>query len=248
MRNPEMSPSAPHQFHQHSPDQRFYARGYSGSGGHGSPAMPRPFPMDQRSPNMWGGPRSPYVNHFPGPPPRGMNSPRGPFVNQFPSQLPRDMISPSFVSGPRGNSYPNQTQDMVNHLSPSPSPGYQGSSSPGGGSHGHRGNMTPSPRFGSGRGFGSHGRRFSSDESSRPEQFYNPSMLEDPWKVLQPGIWRPVAPLRSSANTSESWISKFNTKKARVSDASSGRSSSQPSLAEYLAASFNEAANNTPGE
>lgn len=241
-----MSPSPTHQFHQRSPDQRtFYARGFRGSGGLGSPAMPRPFPLNQGAPDMWRGPGRPFVNHFPGHPPRGMSSPRSPFVNQFPSYPPREMSSPSLVSGPRGNSYTNQAQDRVNYHNPSPSPGYQGSSSPRGGGRGHRGNMTPSPRFGSGRGAGSHGRRFSSDESPRLEQFYNASMLEDPWKVLQPGIWKTVAPLSSSANPSESWISKFGTKKARVSEPTS-RSSSQPSLAEYLAASFNEAVDNAP--
>ncbi|XP_038902109.1 protein SICKLE [Benincasa hispida] len=224
LRNPEMSPSSTHQFHQYSPDQRtFYARGVSGSGGHGSPAMPRPFPMDQGA-HMWHGPRRPLVNQFPSHPPR--------------------MSSPSHVSGQIGNSYTNPTQDRVNTHSSSPSPGYQGSFSPGRGGHGHRGNMTPSPRFGSGRGAGSHGRHSLSDKSSGPEQFYNASMLEDPWKVLQPGIWTTIP----SLNPSDSWISKFGTKKARVSNSSSGRSSCQPSLAEYLAASFKEAVEDAPNE
>ncbi|CAK9309085.1 unnamed protein product [Citrullus colocynthis] len=219
VRNPEMSPST-HQFHQYSPDQRtFYARGFSASGGHDSPAVPRPFPMDQGAPHMWRGPRRP-------------------FVNQFPSHPPMEMSSPSHVSGPRGNCYTNPNQDRANYHSSNPSPGYQGS-------HGHHGHMTPSPRFGSGRGTGSHGRHSSSDKSPGPEQFYNASMLEDPWKVLQPCIWTTNSPLSNSVKSSESWISKFGTKKARVSD-SSGRSGSQPSLAEYLAASFKEAVEDAP--
>ncbi|XP_022148514.1 M-phase-specific PLK1-interacting protein [Momordica charantia] len=239
-----MSPSPTHQFHQHSPDQRmFHARGFNGSGCHGGPAIPRPFPMDRGTPGIWSGPRSPFVNQFPGHPPRGMSSPRSPFVNHFPSHPPRDMSSPSIVPGPRGNSYTNPMQDRVNYHTPSPSSGYEGSPSPGRGSHGFCGNMTPTSRFGSGRGSSYHGRHFSSNKSLRPEHFpfYNESMLDDPWKDLQPGIWRTTA----RANSSESWISRSRMKKARVSEPFSS-SSSQPSLAEYLAASFNEAVDDAP--
>lgn len=189
--------------------------------------MPRPYAVNQGDLHMWRGPR-------------------GPFVNQFPTQPPREMNSPSHVSGPRGNPYTNPTQNRANYRSSSPNPGFRGSFSPGRGSYGHHGNMTPSPRFGYGRATGSHGRHSSSDKSG-PEQFYNISMLEDPWKVLQPCIWTTIAPLSNSAKPSEYWISKFGTKKARVSDSSSSRSSSQqPSLAEYLAASFKEAIEEAP--
>ncbi|KAA0043023.1 hypothetical protein IC582_025376 [Cucumis melo] len=228
LRNPEMSPSSTHQFHQYSPDQRtFYARGDSEAGGYGSPGMPRPYAVNQGDPHMWRGPRRP-------------------FVNQFPTHPPREMNSSSHVSGPRGNSYTNPTQDRAKYRSSSPNPGFHGSLSPGRGSHGHHGNMTPSPRFGYGRGTGFHGRHSLLDKYG-PEQFYNVSMLEDPWKVLQPCIWTTIDSSSNSAKPSESWISKFGTKKARVSDSSSGRSSSQqPSLAEYLAASFKEAIEDAP--
>ncbi|KAA0041755.1 ACT11D09.5 [Cucumis melo var. makuwa] len=229
LRNPEMSSASTHQFHQCSPDRRmFYARGDSEAGGHGSPGMPRPYAVDQGDPHMWRGSKRP-------------------FVNQYPTHPPREMNSPSHVSRPRGNSYTNPTQDRANYRSSSPNPGFLGSFSPGRGSHGHHGNMTPSPRFGYGRGTGSHGRHSSLDKSPGPEQFYNVSMLEDPWKVLQPCIWTTIAPSSNSTEPSESWIStKFGTKKARVSDSSSGRSNSQPSLAEYLAASFKEAIEDVP--
>jgi hypothetical protein len=99
--------------------------------------------------------------------------------------------------------------------------------------------MSPGSGWSSGRGRGSH-------TPQGPERFYNESMLADPWKFLKPVLWRSVGGPVNSLNTpysSRSWTGKsHDTKKARVSEASN-KSSSQPSLAEYLAASFNEALN-----
>jgi hypothetical protein len=75
-------------------------------------------------------------------------------------------------------------------------------------------------------------------------------MLEDPWKFLKPVVWRSVSVYVNSLNTpdsSKSWITKsLSTKNPKVSEPSN-KSSSQPSLAEYLAALFNEAVNSAPG-
>ena len=46
--------------------------------------------------------------------------------------------------------------------------------------------MSPVLGHSSGRGQGSHARL------SGPQQFYNQSMLEDPWKFLKPVEWRRV--------------------------------------------------------
>lgn len=74
-------------------------------------------------------------------------------------------------------------------------------------------------------------------------------MIEDPWKPLKPVIWKTVNAHASSMNTPDSlnsWLPKsMAMKRAKVADAPS-QSSSQPSLAEYLAASFNEAADHEP--
>lgn len=105
-----------------------------------------------------------------------------------------------------------------------------------------------SPSFGqsSGRGRGSHTHLSAQDRPLGREKFYNASMLEDPWKFLKPVSWRGgYAPLNNvnTPDSSKSWTTKpHGTKKPRVVEASNN-STSQPSLAEYLAASFNEAVN-----
>ncbi|KAJ7958910.1 Hydroxyproline-rich glycoprotein family protein, putative isoform 2 [Quillaja saponaria] len=130
-----------------------------------------------------------------------------------------------------------QVLDM-NHQRSSPSP------SPGRG-RGGRYNNGRGPGFGwSGRrGQGSCGRQSPVDRIHVPKQFYRKSMVEDPWKFMKPVMWKRINAPSNTPESSKSLSSKsFGTKKAKVSDASD-RSSSQPSLAEYLAASFNEAVN-----
>lgn len=99
-----------------------------------------------------------------------------------------------------------------------------------------------------GRGIGSHGQVSARD---RPELFYNKSMVEDPWKFLKPVIWsRQDVKLKSMDDnnniTTPGSLKSIGMKKARVTEGNIG-SSSQPSLAEYLAASLNEAVSDGPG-
>lgn len=95
-------------------------------------------------------------------------------------------------------------------------------------------NSPNSGRGGRGRG-GSHG---DASALSRPELFYDKSMVDDPWRHLTPVIWGGEFVAKSSHT---SWLPQsLRTKKARVFEPRGG-SGLQPSLAEYLAASFNEA-------
>ncbi|KAK4352311.1 hypothetical protein RND71_027829 [Anisodus tanguticus] len=64
-------------------------------------------------------------------------------------------------------------------------------------------------------------------------------MVEDPWKALKPVIWKPRGDTRDSLL---SWISNsISTKKAKLEETPT-TSAPQQSLAEYLAAAFDEAA------
>ncbi|KAJ0673174.1 putative protein SICKLE [Helianthus annuus] len=104
--------------------------------------------------------------------------------------------------------------------------------------------FTSGPRYGRWRGRGSgqgggrgRGHNHLSAEEQWPDCFFNKSMLEDPWKLLEPVIWKSLK---------KQWLPpSLNAKKPRVSE-SQRQSSSQPSLAEILAASFNEAAEDVP--
>ncbi len=221
-RNPGMTPPPAHQInHSSSPNQIMYrAQGpYYSSGPHRSPiGMAGPFSVQPQIPEVWNRPMSPTGYRFPSNPSRG-------------GYLP----SPGF--GPRGSPHLNTWQGRGHRVSHSPSPG----SGPGrGGGQWYGSSMSPGLGQSGGRGRGYCPRL------SAPEQFYNESMFEDPWKFLKPVVWRSVSAFVNSLNTpdsSKSWITKSpNTKKAKVSEPSN-KSSSQPSLAEYLAASFNEAVN-----
>lgn len=68
----------------------------------------------------------------------------------------------------------------------------------------------------------------ASDRQLGPEQFYNASMVEEnPWKGLPPVSWKQGVDA----------ISYGSTNKASFSEGSN-KSTTQPNLAEYLAASF----------
>lgn len=104
--------------------------------------------------------------------------------------------------------------------------------------------MSPGLGCSGGRGRGPHSRGFGGDGKQGPECFYDKSMDEDPWQELEPLVWK--SRNFKSPGSSNSWFPKsISMKKPRVSEASR-QSSSQPSLAEYLAASFNEATNAAP--
>lgn len=110
-------------------------------------------------------------------------------------------------------------------------------------------------------GSGSSGRRGGHSHGSisaelQPHLYYNKEMVEDPWRRLTPVTWKGVElELRDSK---QSWHPEsISMKKAKVSPESSKISNPQandspefpnisihrPSLAEYLAASFNDSTN-----
>nr|XP_043628654.1 protein SICKLE [Erigeron canadensis]XP_043628655.1 protein SICKLE [Erigeron canadensis] len=93
------------------------------------------------------------------------------------------------------------------------------------------------PRGGRGRGRGRGGAHDHVSAEDEPGLFFHKSMVEDPWKSLEPVVWK---------SQKQQWFPhSVNSKKPRVSEPprQQQQSSSQPSLAEMLAASFNEATN-----
>ncbi|XP_051139335.1 protein SICKLE [Andrographis paniculata] len=95
---------------------------------------------------------------------------------------------------------------------------------------------------GRGRGTGPSGRRGASSHEPisaelRPDLYYSKQMVEDPWKMLTPCIWKGV----DDQTNKQSWLPEsISMKRAKVSPESSKISIPQPSLAEYLAASFDD--------
>ncbi|EXC52457.1 hypothetical protein L484_000896 [Morus notabilis] len=227
-----MSPA--HQFQSnYSPNPRMYQPqgfGHDPISQSGELGMSRPFNMHQGNmdPSIGPGSAAGYYN-FPS------NQPRG---SRFPS--PRIGPTGSFFNAGQGRAH------WHNH-SPNPGLGRGGSPSPSlgrGGGRWHGGSTSPGSGRRGGRGPGSAGRHFTMDRQLGPERFYDESMIEDAWKFLEPVVWREVDASLSSLSTpdsSKSWITRsLGAKKAKVSDSTS-KSGSQPSLAEYLAASFDEA-------
>ncbi|XP_050266136.1 protein SICKLE-like [Quercus robur] len=227
--NPGMALYSAHQIQiSSSPNQITYQEQGScySPGPHRSPiGTSNPFTMHPRTPEVWNAPITPTSSSFPYNPSRGGHYP-----------------SPGF--GPRGSLRFNTRQGWGHWVSHSPSPGSGrgGSPSPGsgrGGSRWYGRSMSPVLGHSSGRGRSSHARL------SGPQQFYNQSMLEDPWKFLKPVEWRRMSALVNSLNAPDSSKSRItkspSTRKTKVSEPSN-KSSSQPSLA----TSFNEAVNDTP--
>ncbi|XP_022004649.1 protein SICKLE-like [Helianthus annuus] len=168
----------------------------------------------------------PHINQSPNPQMQQSHGYYASFNHAYSSNLPQS----SYLPNPswRGNS-------------PHPR-GY--CSPPGVGFPSPQTHFTNGPRYGRGRGCGSgqgggrgQGHNHVSAEEQRPDCFFNKSMLEDPWKFLEPVIWKSLK---------KQWLPpSLNAKKPRVSE-SQRQSSSQPSLAEILAASFNEVAEDVP--
>ncbi|XP_010530288.1 PREDICTED: uncharacterized protein LOC104806890 [Tarenaya hassleriana] len=112
---------------------------------------------------------------------------------------------------------------------------------------------------GSGRGRGDGGRNMNSSfgrnggrgqkyddggyRAQGPERFYDKSMSEDPWKNLEPVLWKSCPFSCTSSSTGQAWLPmSIVRKKPTVAETSSNKSSSaHQSLAEYLAASLDEA-------
>ncbi|MED6174240.1 hypothetical protein PIB30_067232 [Stylosanthes scabra] len=97
---------------------------------------------------------------------------------------------------------------------------------------------------GSGRGPASHGHWSNKDRASGPDNFYKRSMVEDPWKLLSPVIWRTADISSYTPGSSKPWISNSVNDKREGPSGAANKPGSEPSLAEYLAAAFNEAAEN----
>lgn len=148
--------------------------------------------------------------------------------------------SPYQGSGYRGNPYQDSghrgspCQGSGNRGSPFQRSGNRGSPYQGSGqgrSQWMGNSSSPNSFRGGRRGRGSHG---CTSGESRPDLYYSKSMVEDPWKELKPVIWKTFS--------EKSWLPQsISAKKAKFPDAPV-KSIPQQSLAECLAASFNEAA------
>ncbi|XP_024983656.1 protein SICKLE-like isoform X2 [Cynara cardunculus var. scolymus] len=225
--------------------------GYRGPGGVGFSSPGPHYSTSSGHVSGQGGYPSPQT-HFSSGPSRGSGQ------GGYPSPQPHFSGGPGRGSGQGG--YPSPGHGSGRGY-PSPGPNFRNSPSHGSGQGGYPGSasnqgrghwfgnsMGSSPSSGRGRGRlsgpghrqGRGGGHNHVSAEDRPDLFYNKSMVEDPWKFLEPVIWK---------SHKKPWLPhSLSTKKARVSESPryQQQSSSQPSLAEILAASFNEAANNEP--
>ncbi|XP_042509286.1 protein SICKLE-like, partial [Macadamia integrifolia] len=220
-RNPNFTQSPAHQYHSnyspnsYTPNQRIHEASLSFGGS-----------------DSW---RSPVgiASPFPGQqgtPPGVWNRSGGRAGYSFPSHSPRGVGFPSH--SPRGVGFP------------SPGLGRGGIPSPSSGRGSHQFSNSRSP--GSGRG-GGRGRGFHTVVSARerPDMFYNKTMVEDPWRLLTPVVRSSGLQVnaRHTSGSLRSWLPKsIGLKKARGLEAGN-EFDSQSSLAECLAASFEEAVN-----
>ena len=192
-----------------------------------TPSLTQVSPAPYRNP-VWNGPRGPPRYNLPFCPSSGGT-----------------YLSPRFE--PSGGPSYHSGQGIIHRPShsPNPSPGYRNSPSPS--PRGGRGfwHNTRSPVSGrsSGRGPSSHGHWSNEDRAGGPDRFYKRSMVEDPWKLLKPVIWKATAASLYTPESSKPWTSKSVSTKREGSSAASVKPGPEPSLAEYLAAAFNEAAN-----
>lgn len=164
---------------------------------------------------------------------------RGYWSNNNPNPSPGRGSSPSFGQGGRPNFHLAQGRGSWSRNSHNPGSGYRPNLGRGG-NYASAGTARSGGR--GGRGRGSHG---NVSAELRPDLYYNKSMVEDPWKFLTPIIWiREESPINSRPS-SKSWLPKsISAQRAKVSGGSSESNKSEPSLAEYLAASFNDATKN----
>ncbi|XP_071716956.1 protein SICKLE [Rutidosis leptorrhynchoides] len=207
----------------------------------------------------------PRINQFPSP---RMQQPQGQHVNPsyggyhgpgsgYPSPQTHFTTGPARGSAQGAYPSPHFTNSPgrgsgQGYPSPGPGPGPYFINSPGQGRYPNPGpnqgsgqrwgsSMSSGPSFVRGRGQGSGqrggwgqgGARDHVSAEHRPDMFYNKSMVEDPWKFLEPVVWK--------KSQKKKWLTT-DAKKLRVSDSPTQQkqSSSQLSLAEILAASFNE--------
>lgn len=147
--------------------------------------------------------------------------------------------SPGFGQGGRPKFNSGQGRGSWSRNSHNPGSGYRPNLGRGSGQWSDN-NANPGTARSGGRG--GRGRGFHDNVSAefRPDLYYNKSMVEDPWKFLTPIIWT-----REECTSSQSWLPKsISTQRAKAPGGSSESNKSQPSLAEYLAASFNDATKN----
>lgn len=228
--NPEMPVSGVHQFqNNYSPYQNMHQGGdpYYSPGPPISPMGIRsPYPMHQGSPSFSSAPgRGHWFNNSPSPGPGHGGSP-----------YPVHQGSPNFRSPPPGrgrwyNNSPSSGPGLGHGGGPSPSIGRGRGRWDGSG-------MSPGSRHSRGRGGGG-GRGSNFDGQTR--SFYQKSMVEDPWESLTPVIWKGENAAWRNFNNQGLLQKTPIAKKPRVSDPFN-TSNSKQSLAEFLAASFDEAA------
>lgn len=222
----------------------------------GNPGQNSPFGTPQRSsPNTWGSsfgtpnnylpPNSSTGGNFASPGIHGGGRPG--FHSEQGSGQPGSGYggSPYQGSGYRGSPYQGSWhrgsayQGSGHRGGPYQGSGHRGSPYQGSGQGRSQwmGNSSSPISFRSGRrGRGSHG---CTSGASRPDLYYSKSMVEDPWKELKPVIWK--------AFSENSWLPQsISAKKAKLPDAPV-KSIPQQSLAEYLSASFSEAASSEAG-
>ncbi|BAT81695.1 hypothetical protein LR48_Vigan07g121000 [Vigna angularis] len=182
-------------------------------------------------------------SYSPNPSPGYSNSPR-PSYSSNPSPGYSNSHRPSYSPNPS----PGYSNSPRPSYSPNPSPGYRSNPRPGQGrGRGvwHNPGSSVSGR-GSGRGPNFHGHLSNENPGPGPNRFYKSSMVEDPWNHLEPKIWEAIDGSLHSSRIPEKvkpWISKSKSTIGEGSSAASVKFRSEPSLAEYLATAFNEAAN-----
>lgn len=169
---------------------------------------------------------------------------RGYWSNNSPSPSPGRGSSPGFGQGGRPNFNSAQGRGSWSRNSHNPGSGYRPNLGRGSGQWSDN-NATPGSARSGGRGGRGRGPHDNVSAELRPDLYYNKSMVEDPWKFLTPVIWIIEESPIMTCTSSKSWLPKsISTQRATASAASSESNKSQPSLAEYLAASFNDAIKN----
>lgn len=189
--------------------------------------------------------RPPPVHHL-GPPPAAWNNnfrPPGPppynHLGPPPQWVPRP-FPPSQESHDLGN---NRFGGRGRHNNTAPQFSHYGRQN-----SNWSGNTYRDSGRGRSRGRGGFGR----DGGTRPMEsggnpFYSNSMAEDPWKHIKPLLWKSCSDSSSSNSTGQAWLpNSVAQKKPVISEASHKPSSNQQSLAEYLAASLDEATCDEP--
>lgn len=206
--------------------------------------------MQLPPPPPWG-PRNPQMTSQPNyHPDQGMQQGwRPPYYGPGPIRPPMPVFNPHPEHQHHG--FPHQPVNPSGHYPPMPRPGNWVNSgltpnlgrggthypNPGRGrSRGQWTNNSPSPS-GSGSGYGGRGGRgfgYRGDATSSAN-LYRKSMVEDPWKELKPVVWRAVVSSELFRKLSS------DAKKPRVEEACSVPRVEKESLADYLAAAFEEA-------